>query len=109
VWVCVCSACDEQPKIDSIHSRMAERGVRLQELKEQMNGVEDEVFRKFCREIGVANIRSILIVFKKRFYRFQLTVHANNRVYATMCHSSICLSSVTFRTVAKRYWYVVGW
>jgi len=37
---------------------MTERGARLQQLKEQMNGVEDEVFRKFCREIGVANIRS---------------------------------------------------
>jgi len=44
---------------------MAERGVRLQELKEQMNGVEDEVFRKFCREIGVANIRSVCQLFSR--------------------------------------------
>ena len=49
-----------QPKIEAIRERMTERGVRLQQLKEQMNGVEDEVFRKFCREIGVANIRSVL-------------------------------------------------
>ena len=50
--------CDWQPRIEAIRARMTERGVRLQQLKEQMNGVEDEVFRKFCREIGVANIRS---------------------------------------------------
>jgi len=54
---CVCVYL--QPKIEAIRERMTERGVRLQELKEQMNGVEDEVFRKFCREIGVANIRSV--------------------------------------------------
>jgi len=54
VFVCV------QPKIEAIRERMTERGVRLQQLKEQMNGVEDEVFRKFCREIGVANIRFVL-------------------------------------------------
>jgi len=51
---------------------MAERGVKLQQLKEQMNGVEDEVFRKFCREIGVANIRyqlqpGLRIVFRSLF------------------------------------------
>ena len=51
--------CDWQPRIEAIRARMTERGVRLQQLKEQMNGVEDEVFRKFCREIGVANIRSV--------------------------------------------------
>jgi len=57
----LCFVC-QQPKIESIRTRMTERGVRLQELKEQMNGVEDEVFRKFCREIGVANIRSVSFV-----------------------------------------------
>jgi hypothetical protein len=36
---------------------MTVRGNKLRELKEQMNGVEDEVFRSFCREIGVDNIR----------------------------------------------------
>ena len=55
----VCACVYVQPKIEAIRERMTERGVRLQELKEQMNGVEDEVFRKFCREIGVANIRSV--------------------------------------------------
>jgi structural maintenance of chromosome 1 len=50
-------ASDADPKIDAIRQRMAERGNRLRELKEQMNGVEDEVFRSFCREIGVSNIR----------------------------------------------------
>jgi len=36
---------------------MTGRGNRLRELKEQMNGVEDEVFKTFCHEIGVDNIR----------------------------------------------------
>ena len=58
--MCPCVCC--QPRIEAIRERMAERGVRLQELKEQMNGVEDEVFRKFCREIGVANIRSVQLI-----------------------------------------------
>jgi len=58
VWVLCVWLCD-QPRIEAIRDHMSERKVRLQELTEQKNGVEDEVFRKFCREIGVANIRSV--------------------------------------------------
>lgn len=36
---------------------MQEREQRLQALKEEMNNVEDEVFKDFCDEIGVDNIR----------------------------------------------------
>ena len=74
----------EQPKIESIHTRMTERGVKLQELKEQMNGVEDEVFRKFCREIGVANIRSVHI---------PLTYHESLRDICqrlSLCYVCVC-------------------
>ena len=46
-----------QPEIEAIRKQMAGRGNRLRDLKEQMNGVEDEVFKTFCHEIGVDNIR----------------------------------------------------
>jgi len=68
----VCMFVRQQPKIESIRTRMTERGVRLQELKEQMNGVEDEVFRKFCREIGVANIRSVSLFCDLTFLCYEL-------------------------------------
>jgi len=76
VYVCLC----QQPKIESIRNRMTERGVKLQELKEQMNGVEDEVFRKFCREIGVANIRSVY----QLFCQFSVMEHFSVVKYS--CH-----------------------
>lgn len=38
---------------------MRERDIKIQEIKESMNNVEDVVFKKFCRDIGVANIRSL--------------------------------------------------
>jgi len=37
-----------------------------------MNGVEDEVFRKFCREIGVANIRSVSLFCDLTFLCYEL-------------------------------------
>lgn len=36
---------------------MQERDQKIQEIKENMNSVEDRVYADFCRRIGVANIR----------------------------------------------------
>ncbi|XP_055852264.1 structural maintenance of chromosomes protein 1A [Episyrphus balteatus] len=45
------------PKISEIERRMLKRDQRIQEIKENMNNVEDKVFAKFCRRLGVKNIR----------------------------------------------------
>lgn len=45
------------PNITDIERTMQERDLKIQEIKERMNNVEDVVFSKFCRDIGVANIR----------------------------------------------------
>jgi len=36
---------------------MAVRDNKLQQLKEKLNSVEDDVFADFCASIGVGNIR----------------------------------------------------
>lgn len=36
---------------------MAERDQEIQNIKEKMNNVEDDVFASFCEQIGVTNIR----------------------------------------------------
>lgn len=45
---------------------MAERDLRIQEMKERMNSVEDVVFRDFCNKIGMENIRQ----YEERELRF---------------------------------------
>ncbi|GBP76560.1 Structural maintenance of chromosomes protein 1A [Eumeta japonica] len=40
-----------------VERTMRQRDLKIQEIKENMNNVEDVVFRRFCRDIGVANIR----------------------------------------------------
>ncbi|CAD7084109.1 unnamed protein product [Hermetia illucens] len=45
------------PKIAEIERRMLKRDQKIQEIKENMNNVEDIVFANFCRRIGVQNIR----------------------------------------------------
>lgn len=46
-----------QPQIEEVELTMRQRDANIQEIKENMNNVEDVVFRRFCRDIGVANIR----------------------------------------------------
>lgn len=41
----------------AIERTMRERDQKIQEIKENMNNVEDIVFTSFCTQIGVANIR----------------------------------------------------
>lgn len=36
---------------------MNERDARIQEIKNSMNAIEDEMFAEFCEQIGVSNIR----------------------------------------------------
>lgn len=36
---------------------MTERDQEIQNIKEKMNNVEDDVFASFCEQIGVSNIR----------------------------------------------------
>ncbi|KAJ8722343.1 hypothetical protein PYW08_004745 [Mythimna loreyi] len=45
------------PQIEDIERTIHARDLKIQEIKENMNNVEDVVFRGFCRDIGVANIR----------------------------------------------------
>ncbi|XP_035439690.1 structural maintenance of chromosomes protein 1A [Spodoptera frugiperda] len=45
------------PQIEEIERTIHARDLKIQEIKENMNNVEDVVFRGFCRDIGVANIR----------------------------------------------------
>uniref|UniRef100_A0A0C9RSP3 SMC1A protein n=1 Tax=Fopius arisanus TaxID=64838 RepID=A0A0C9RSP3_9HYME len=45
------------PTIAAIEKTMAERDQEIQNIKEKMNNVEDDVFASFCEQIGVTNIR----------------------------------------------------
>ncbi|XP_018333295.1 structural maintenance of chromosomes protein 1A [Agrilus planipennis] len=45
------------PQIAEIEKTMQIREQQIEEIKLQMNTVEDRVFKKFCQEIGVKNIR----------------------------------------------------
>ncbi|KAL0838498.1 hypothetical protein ABMA28_016621 [Loxostege sticticalis] len=45
------------PQIEDIERTIQARDLKIQQIKENMNNVEDVVFRGFCRDIGVANIR----------------------------------------------------
>ncbi|XP_049535618.1 structural maintenance of chromosomes protein 1A [Anopheles darlingi] len=45
------------PKISEIERRMQQRDNKIQDIKESMNNVEDDVYAEFCARIGVANIR----------------------------------------------------
>lgn len=45
------------PQVEDIERTIRLRDAKIQEIKENMNNVEDVVFRGFCRDIGVANIR----------------------------------------------------
>ncbi|XP_037294427.1 structural maintenance of chromosomes protein 1A [Manduca sexta] len=45
------------PQVEDIERTIRARDAKIQEVKENMNNVEDVVFRGFCRDIGVANIR----------------------------------------------------
>ncbi|KAM3924841.1 structural maintenance of chromosomes protein 1B [Leptodactylus fuscus] len=43
--------------ITMLEEELQSRRIEIEDLQEQMNKVEDEVFRSFCEEIGVLNIR----------------------------------------------------
>lgn len=45
------------PASAEIEKAMRERDIRIQDVKERMNSVEDTVFAEFCTQIGVTNIR----------------------------------------------------
>ncbi|XP_043267117.1 structural maintenance of chromosomes protein 1A [Venturia canescens] len=45
------------PTIAAIEKTMADRDQEIQNSKEKMNNVEDDVFASFCEQIGVTNIR----------------------------------------------------
>lgn len=45
------------PDKKRIKDDMQSRDIKIQEIKERMNSVEDNVFADFCAQIGVANIR----------------------------------------------------
>merc|ERR1719188_2305078 len=45
------------PKILEIEKAMKERQTQIEDTKDKMNTVEDRIFKKFCSQIGVTNIR----------------------------------------------------
>lgn len=45
------------PRIEKIEIKMRARDLDIQEMKERMNRVEDDVFADFCQRIGMSNIR----------------------------------------------------
>lgn len=45
------------PLVEEIERTMQARDQEIQEMKERMNSVEDDVFAEFCRRIGMTNIR----------------------------------------------------
>merc|ERR1711978_697082 len=45
------------PKIREIEATMRKREQQIEATKDKMNTVEDRVFKDFCRNIGVSNIR----------------------------------------------------
>jgi structural maintenance of chromosome 1 len=45
------------PRIEEVEKRMRSRGAEMQETKERISRVQDEVFADFCRRVGLANIR----------------------------------------------------
>lgn len=45
------------PTITQIEHRIQERNVKLKKLKQESNQIEDEIFKDFCKEIKVENIR----------------------------------------------------
>ena len=45
------------PKIKEIEKKLERRGAQIKQLKQESNQVEDGIFRDFCQEIGVNNIR----------------------------------------------------
>lgn len=45
------------PKIKEIEGRMEVRAIKITKLKEDTNKIDDEIFKDFCKEINVENIR----------------------------------------------------
>lgn len=45
------------PVIRDIEKVLRDRETEIEDIKEKMNTVEDRIFRKFCEQIGVTNIR----------------------------------------------------
>lgn len=64
-----------QPAIASIEKTMAERDQEIQNIKEKMNNVEDDVFASFCEQIGVSNIRQ----YEERELRYEDRYRATTR------------------------------
>merc|ERR1712012_1165689 len=46
-----------EPEIRDIEQVLRERESEIETIKEKMNTVEDRIFKKFCEQIGVSNIR----------------------------------------------------
>ena len=46
-----------RPIIEEIKSRMDKREVEINKIRSLMNGVEDDIFKDFCAQLGVDNIR----------------------------------------------------
>lgn len=62
------------PATTEIEQAMRIRDVKIQEVKERMNRVEDVVFAEFCSQIGVANIRQ----YEERELRYTILFRCNS-------------------------------
>lgn len=56
---------------------MAERDQEIQNIKEKMNNVEDDVFASFCEQIGVSNIRQ----YEERELRYAISSVKIQQIY----------------------------
>lgn len=69
---------------------MAERDQEIQNIKEKMNNVEDDVFASFCEQIGVSNIRQ----YEERELRYGDRLLGNRYVFLNLAYSiQVYLSS----------------
>ena len=48
---------DLQPVLDNLEKQIDERTEKVDEVQEKLNVVEDKVFKDFCKELGIDNIR----------------------------------------------------
>lgn len=46
-----------EPRLAEINKRIEERAAKISALEQKKNGASDKVFDKFCKRVGIANIR----------------------------------------------------
>lgn len=81
---------------------MAERDQEIQNIKEKMNNVEDDVFASFCEQIGVSNIRQ----YEERELRYGNGVGllGNRYEFNVLCSSILIIIPGRNKREQRREW-----